>query len=95
MKKIKVKIIKSVYLSLSVLESSKTLMYEFLNQASIQCKNMLHGYRQAYHSYQHVYKDTANSSEKRFDTSNQKSINLCLPEKNKKNKKLIELMKDE
>ena len=31
MNKIKVKIVKSVYLSLSVLESSKTLMYEFWN----------------------------------------------------------------
>ena len=44
MKKIKVKMNKPVYLELSILEISKTLMYEFWNDYI-----MRHGYRQIYH----------------------------------------------
>ena len=53
MKKIKVKMNKPVYLGLSMLEISKTLMYEFcydyIMKISGQCKIMLHGYRQFYY----------------------------------------------
>ena len=56
MKKTKVKMNKSVYLGMSVLDISKTLMYEFwydyvYDKVSRQSKIMLHGYWQLFYSY--------------------------------------------
>ena len=56
MKKTKVKMNKPVYLGMSVLDISKTLMYEFwydyvYDKVSRQSKIMLHGYWQLFYSY--------------------------------------------
>ena len=47
MNKVKVKINKSVYLGLPILETSKTLTYEFWYYyiKPKQCRSMLYGYR--------------------------------------------------
>ena len=54
MKKTKVKMNKPVHICLSMLELSKTLVYEFWYGyifKKYQCKIMLHGYRQLYYVY--------------------------------------------
>ena len=63
---------KPVYLDLSILAISKTLMHQFwYDYIKPKCKIMLHGYRQLYHSIQteDIDEDIANGFETRFDTS--------------------------
>ena len=99
MKKIKVKMNKPVYLGLSILEISKTLMYEFWYdyiKPKYQCNAKL--------SYmdtdclivnikpEDVYTDIANDIEKRFDASN---YEINRPLLKGKDKNVIGLMKDE
>ena len=75
MKKIKVKMNKPVYLGLSILEISKTLMYEF------GCDHIKPRYQDnaklcyldtdsftIHIKTEDVYKDIANDAEKRFDS---------------------------
>ena len=91
--------IKPVYLGLSILEISKTLMYEFWYDY-IKPKygdNVKLCYIDTDSFIMHIktedfYKDIADDVEKRFDTSNY-DVNRPLP--TGKNKKVIELMKDE
>ena len=88
-----------VYLGLSILEISKTLMYEF-SYDYIKPKysdNLKLCYMDTDSFIMHIktkdlYKDIANEVEKRFDTSNYE-VNRPLP--TRKNKKVIGLMKDE
>ena len=99
MKKIKVKMNKSVYLGLSILEISKTLMYEFwydyikpkyqynANLCYMGTDNFI-----IYIKAEDVYEDIANDVEKRFYRSNYE-INRPLPKG--KNKIVIGLVKDE
>ena len=88
---------KLVHLGRSILKSNKTLTYEFWynyikTKVSIQCKTMLHGYRQIYHyNKTNVYEDIENDVEKRFDTSN---YEINRPLQIGKNKKVIGLMID-
>ena len=99
MKKTKVKMNKPIYLGLSILEISKTLMYEFWYDYM----------RPKYNNYAKLcymdtdsfvmniktndfYKDIASDVQNRFDTSNYE-VNRPLP--TGKNKKIIGLMKDE
>ena len=99
MKKIKVKINKPVYLVLSILEISKTLMYKFWYDC-IKPKyrdNAKLCYMDTDSFIIHIktedlYKDIANDVDERFDTSNYE-VNRSLPRG--KNKKVIGLMKDE
>ena len=97
MKKIKVKMNKLVYLGLSILEISKTLMYEFWYVEPKYQDNEKLCYMDTdsfivnietedFHEY------IANDVEKRFDTSNYE-VNRPLP--NRKNKKVIGLMEGE
>ena len=96
MNKTRVKRNKPIYLGLSILDSSKILMYEFWYQ------NMKPKYgndvKLCYMDTdsfimniktEDFYKDIANDVEKRFDTE----VNRPLP--TRKNKKVIGLMKDE
>ena len=90
---------KPVYLGLSILEISKTLMYEFWydyvkpkygDNVKLCCMD-------ADSFIMHIktkdfYEDIANDAEKRVDTSNCE-VNRPLPAR--KNKKLIGLMKDQ
>ena len=96
MKKIKVKMNKPVYLGLSILEISKTLMYEFWydyvkpkyqNNAKLCYMDRLINIKT-----EDFYEDITNDAEKRFDTSNYE-CNRPSPKGN--NKKVIGLMKDE
>ena len=99
MKKTKVKMNKPVYLGLSTLEISKTLMYEFwydymkpkfgdnVNLCYMDTDSFI-----VHIKTKDFYKNIANDVEKRFDTSNYE-INRPLP--TGKNKKVIGLMKDE
>ena len=99
MKKTKVKMNKPVYLGLSILEISKTLMYEFWYDY-IKPKygdNVKFCYMDTdsfimHNKTEDFYKDIADDVEKRFDTSNYE-VNRPLPKG--KNKKVIGLMKDE
>ena len=99
MKKIKVKMNKRVYLGLSILKTSKTLIYEFWYDY-IKPKyqnNAKPCYMDTYSFVIHiktedVYKDIADDVEKIFDTSNYE-INRPLPKG--KDKKVIGLMRDE
>ena len=99
MKKTKVKMNKPVYLRLSILEISKTLMYEFWYDY-IKPKysdNVKLCYMDTDSFIMHIktedfYEDIANDVEKRFDTSNYQ-VNRPLPIG--KNKKVIGLVKDE
>ena len=99
MKKAKVKMNKPIYLGLSILELSKTLMYEF----RYDYMKPKYGddvklcYMDTDSFIMHIktedfYEDIANDVEKRFDTSNYE-FNRPLP--TGKNKKKIGLMKDE
>ena len=89
---------KPVYLGLSVLEISKTLMYEFWYDyiKPKYCDDVKLYYMYTDSFIMHIktedfYKDIANDVEKRFDTSNYE-VNRPLP--TGKNKKVIGLMKD-
>ena len=92
MKKIKVKINIPVYLGLSVLEISKTLMYEFWydyikpkNQNNSRLCYMYTDIFIIYIKTEDVYEDIADDVEKRFGTSNYEvSIDHCLQERIKK-----------
>ena len=99
MKKTKIKMNKPVYLGLSILEISKTLMHEFWYDY-IKPKysdNVKLCYMDTDSFTMHIktevfYEDIANDVEKRFDTSNYE-VNRPLP--TGWNKKVIGLMKDE
>ena len=81
MKKTKVKMNKPIYLSLSILEISKTLMYEF----------WYYYMKPKYaNNVKLCYKDISNDVENRFDTSN---YDVKRPLPTGKNKKVIGLMK--
>ena len=99
MKKTKVKMNKPIYLGLSILEISKTLMYEFWydymkpkygNDVKL-CYLDMDSFVMNIKTND-FYKDIANDMESRFDTSNYE-VNRPLP--TGKNKKVIGLMKDE
>ena len=99
MKKTKVKMNKPIYLGLSILEISKTLMYEFwydyvkpkygnnVKLCYMDTDSFVMGIKT-----NDFYRDIANDMESRFDTSNYE-VNRPLP--TGKNKKVISLMKDE
>ena len=99
MKKTKVKMNKPIYLGLSILEISKTLMYEFwydymkpkdndnVNLCYMDTDSFIMNIKT-----NDFYKDISNDVENRFDTSNYE-VNRPLP--TGKNKKIIGLMKDE
>ena len=99
MKNTKLKMNKPIYLSLSILEISKTLMYEFWYDymKPKYGDNVKLCYMDTDRFIIHIkiedfYKDIADDVEKRFDTSTYQ-INRPLPVG--KNKKVIGLMKDE
>ena len=99
MKKTKVKMNKPIYLGLSILEISKTLMYEFWYdyRKPKYDNNVKLCYMDTYSFIMDIkrndfYKDIANDVECKFDTSNYE-VNRSLPMG--KNKKVIGLMKDE
>ena len=90
---------KPVYLGFSILEISKTLMYEFWydyikpkyqNNAKL-CYMDIESFI-IYIKTEDFYEDIANDVEERFDTSNYKVNRPLFTEKNKK---VIGLMKDE
>ena len=97
--KTRVKMNEPIYLGLSILDISKTLMYEFwynymkpkydynLKLCYMDTDSFVMNIKTNY-----FYKDIANDVEKRFDTSNYE-VNRPLPIG--KNKKVIDLMKDE
>ena len=99
MKKTKVKMNKPIYLGLSILEISKTLMYKFwydymkpeyndnVKLCYMDTDSLIMNIKTNY-----FYKDISNDVENRFDTSNYE-VNRPLP--TGKNKKIIGLMKDE
>ena len=95
MKKTKVNMNKPVYLGLSILEISKTLMYEFwYNYMKPKYGDSVKlSYMDTDNFIMHIktedfYKDVANDVEERFDTSNYE-VNRPLP--TGKNKKVIGL----
>ena len=99
MKKTKVKMNKPIYLVLSILEISKTLMYEFWYDymKPNYDNNVKLCYMDTDSFIMNIkandfYKDISNDVEDRFDTSNYE-VNSPLP--TGKNKKVIGLMKDE
>ena len=99
MKKTKVKMNKPIYLGLSILEISKTLMYEFWYDymKPKYNSNVKLCYMDTDSFIMNIktnafYKDIASDVENRFDTSNYEA-NGPLP--TGKNKKVIGLMKDE
>ena len=99
MKKTKVKMNKPIYLGLSILEISKTLMYEFwydyvkpkygndVKLCYMDTDSFVMGIKT-----NDFYRDIANDMESRFDTSN---YEVNRPLSTGKNKKVISLMKDE
>ena len=98
MKKTKVKMNKPIYLGSSILEISKTLMYEFwYDYMKPKYKNDVKLCYMDTDSFimniktNGFYEDIANDAENRFDTSNYE-VNRPLP--TAKNKKIIGLMKD-
>ena len=99
MNKTKVKMNKSIYLGLSMLDISKILMYEFCydhmkpkyNDKVKLCYMDTDSFIMSINTND-FYKDIATDVERRFDTSNYE-LNRPLP--TGKNKKVIELMKDE
>ena len=99
MKKTKVKMNKPIYLSLSILEISKILMYEFWYDymKSKYNDNVKLCYMDTDSFIMNIktndfYEDIASDVENRFDTSNYE-VNRPLPMG--KNKKIIGLMKDD
>ena len=99
MKKTKVKMSKPIYLGLSILEISKTLMYEFwYDYMKPKYDNNVKLCYMDTDSFiiniktNDFFKDIASDVENRFDTSNYE-VNRPLP--TGKNKKVIGLMKDE
>ena len=88
MKKTKAKMNKPIYLGLSILEISKTLMYEFWNVKL--CYMNTDSFIISIKTND-FYEDIASDVENRFDTSNYE-VNRPLP--TGKNKKVIGLMKD-
>ena len=99
MKKTKVKMNKPIYLGLSILEISKTLMYKFwYDYMKPKYNNNVKLCYMDMDSFimdiilNDFYKDIANDVENRFDTSNYE-VNRPLPMG--KNQKVIGLMKDE
>ena len=95
----KVKMNKRIYLGLSILEISKTLMYKFwYDYMKPKYNNNVKLCYMDTDSFimniktNDFYKDIANDVENRFDTSNYE-VNRPLP--TRKNKKIIGLMKDE
>ena len=99
MKKTKVKMNKPIYLGLSILEISKTLMYEFwYDYMKLKYGNKVKLCYMDTDSFimniktNDFYEDIANKVEDRFDTSNYE-VKRPLP--TGKNKKIIGLMKDE
>ena len=98
-KKTKVKMNKPIYLGLSILEISKTLMYEFwydymkprYNNDVKLCYMDTDSFIMNIKTNE-FYKDISNDVENRFDTSNYE-VNRPLP--TGKNKQIIGLMKDE
>ena len=99
MKKIKIKMNKPVYLGFSMLEISKTLMYEFWYdyikpkyQSNAKLCYMDTGSFIINIKTEDFYEDIANDVEKRFDTSNYE-VDRPLPKG--KNKNVIGLIKDE
>ena len=99
MKKAKVKMNKPIYLDLSILEISETLMYEFWYDYmkpkynnDVKLRYMVTDSFIMNIKTNDFCKDIANDVENRFDTSNYE-VNRPLPAG--KNKKLIGLMKDE
>ena len=99
LKKTKVKINKPIYLGMSILDISKTLMYEFWYdyikpkyQDRAKLCYMDTDSFSIHIKTEDFYKDIANDVEKWFDTSNYDS-NRLLP--TVKNKKVIDLFKDE
>ena len=98
MKKIKIKMNKPVYTGFSILEISKTLMYEFWYDymKPKYCDNVKLCYMDTDSFMIHIktenfYKDIADDVEKRFDTPNY-GVNRPVPIG--KNKKVVGLMKD-
>ena len=98
MKKTKAKMNKPLYLGLSILEISKTLMYEFWYDymKPKYGDNVKLCYMDTDSFIMHIktedfYKDIADDVEKRFDTSN---YECDRPLPTGKNKKVIGLMKD-
>ena len=99
MNKRKVKMNKSVYLGLPILEISKILMYEFwwdymkpkYNDNVKLCYMDTDSFIMNIKT-EDFYKDISNDVEKRFDTSN---YEVDRPLSTGKNKKVIGLMKDE
>ena len=99
MKKTKVKMSKPIYLGLSILEISKTLIYEFwydymkpkynndVKLCYMDTDSFIMNIKTNY-----FYEDIASDVENRFDTSNYEVIR---PLPTGKNKKIIGLMKDE
>ena len=98
MNKTRVKMNKPIYLGLSILDISKTLMYEFwYDYMKPKYNNVKLCYMDIDSFVMNIktndfYKDIANDVEKRFDTSNYE-VNRPLP--TGKNKKVIGLLKDE
>ena len=99
MKKTKVKMNKPIYLGLSILEISKTLMYEFWYDymKPKYANNVKFCYMDTDSFIMNIktndfYKDISNDVENGFDTSNYE-VNRPLP--TGKNKKIIGLMKGE
>ena len=99
MKKTKVKMNKPIYLGLSILQISKTLMYEFwYNYMKPKYGNDVKlCYMDTDNFVMNIktndfYRDIANDVESRFDTSN---YEVNRPLLTGKNKKVIGLMKDE
>ena len=99
MTKIKVKMNNLVYLGLSILEISKTLMHEFWYdyikpkyQINAKLCYMDTDSLIIYIKTEDVYEDIADDTEKTFDASN---YEVNRPLSTRKNKKVIGLMKDE
>ena len=99
MKNTKVKMNTPVYLGLSILEISKTLMYEFwYDYVKPKYQNNAKLYHMGSDRFitniktEDFYEDNANDIEKKFDTSN---YGVSRPLPTGKNKKLIALVKDE